>query len=345
MTTALERKKLMISPEHFEYQAPADADHLWVESMLFEIVNPEEDIYALVYVNIRPALGVMWNQVMVCGTLTESRSDLLHYNENHFLPAPARLSDIDSSLGLKISGVELPRNFNIDYNHDDGTAIHVSWNGLTAPFDTHDPNCSPQAGKAADVHADKGMHHFGQSGHLDMSGRVTGTITVRGRTFDVNSISRMDHSWGPRDPMKVRNMFIVSASFEPDIAFHMICPWTPDAAGADAFELAHGYVVDGGQTYGLTSDAVITAQHHGLMCMGLQMSVTDIRGTKHELTATPGIGAPWIAGPNAITHNALMNWSYQGRVGYGVVMKNHSLQDLNKKRGRFSDGQTAAIYA
>jgi hypothetical protein len=334
----------MIGAEHFEYQTPTDADHLWLESMLFEITDPVEDIYALVYVNIRPGLGVMWNQVMVCGTLTESRSDLLHYNENHFLPAPARFSDIDSPFGLKIRGVDLPRNFAIDYEHEDGTAIHVSWNGIMPPFDTHDPNCSPQAGRAADMHADKGLQHHGQSGHFDMSGRVHGTVTVRGRTFHVNSISRMDHSWGPRDPMKVPNMFIVSAAFEPDIAFHMICPWNPDKTGAQAFELAHGYVTEGGEVFGLTSDAVITAQHHGLMCTGLQMSVSDIRGTKHELTATPGIGAPWIAGPNAMTHNALMKWTYQGRTGYGVVMKNYSLQYLNQKRGRFSDGQTSAIY-
>lgn len=334
----------MITAKHFEYQAPTNADHLWLESLLFEIVEPQENLYALVYLNIRPGLGVMWNQVMVCGTLTESRSDLLHYNENHFLPAPARLSDIDSPFGLKIRGVDLPRNFAIDYEHEDGTAIHVTWNGLMPPFDTHDPECSPQAGRATDVHADKELQHADQSGHLDMSGRVSGTMTVRGRTFEVNSISRMDHSWGPRDPMKVKNMFIVSASFEPDLAFHMICPWNPDAQGAEAFELAHGYVMDGGKVYGLTADAVITAQHHGLMCAGLQMSVTDVRGTKHELTASPGIGAPWIAGPNAITHNAMMNWTYQGRAGYGVVMKNHSLQHLTQKRGRFLDGQTAAIY-
>lgn len=335
----------MIDAEHYEYQAPSDADYMWLESMLFEIVVPEENIYALIYLNIRPVLGVMWNQVMVCGTLTESRSDLLHYNENHFLPAPARMSDIRSPFGLEIRGVDLPRNFEIDYAHDDGTSIHVSWNGIMPPFDTHDLNCSPQAGgTATDVHADKSLQHHAQSGHVDMSGRVTGTISVRGRTFDVNSISRMDRSWGPRDPMKVKNMFIVSATFEPDITFHMICPWDPDKAGAEAFGLAHGFVTENGEVYGLTSDAVITAQHHGLMCTRLQMTVTDVRGTTHELTATPGIGAPWIAGPNAITHNALMNWTYQGRSGYGVVMKNHSLRYLNEKRGRFAEGQTSAIY-
>src|SRR3954470_20792584 len=101
----------MITSKHFEYQNPPDADHLWVETMLFPIVVPEEHLYALVYLNIRPALGVMWNQVMICGTLTESRSDLLHYNENHFLPAPNTLSDIESPFGLKIRGIDLPKAF------------------------------------------------------------------------------------------------------------------------------------------------------------------------------------------------------------------------------------------
>jgi len=49
--------------------------------------------------------------------------------------------------------------------------------------------------------------------------------------------------------------------------------------------------------------------------------------------------------PNAITHNALMAWTCDGRSGYGVVMKNHSLTWLTSRRGRFHDGPTAAVYA
>lgn len=332
----------MITNEHLEYQNPPNVDHLWVETWQFPIVIPEERLYALVYINVRPGLGVMWNQVMVCGTLTESRSDLLHLNENHFLPAPKRLWDIDSPLGLKIRALNSPRDFAIDYEHEDGTAIHVTWSGMMDPFDIHDPDHSPQAGKFLE----NNTHYTSRnekSGHFDMSGRVTGTLTIRGRTFKVDSIERMDRSWGPRDLMKIHDMFIVSASFEPDLAFHMICPWFPDNTGPEEFKLTHGYVMEGNKVFGLTSDAVITAQHHGLICTNLKMSVKDVRGKEFNLTAFPNIGAPWVVS-NAVMHNALMSWTLEGREGYGVVLKTHSLSELIKRRGRFADGKTAAIY-
>lgn len=331
----------MITAEHYNFQNPSNADHLWVETLQFPIVVPEEHLYLLVYLNVRPALGVMWNQVMVCGTLTESRSDLLHYNESHFLPAPASFQRIDSDLGLTISAKNAPRDFRIDYVHPDGTEIHVDWNGLMEPFDIHDPEHSPQAGTKDDMHADA----LGGSGHVDMSGRVSGEVTVRGRTFKVDSIERMDRSWGPRHPMKTKSMFIVSASFEPDLAFHMICPWDPDQSGADAFSLTHGYVMEGDQVWGLTSDAQISAGHHGMICTSLDMVVNDTQGRRWELNAVADIGAPWIAAPSAMTHNALMRWRLgEGRPGYGVVLKNYSLPYLNSKRGRFYDEGTTAIY-
>ena len=242
----------MIEPHQVSYQAPSGASHLWVETLLFPVVVPEEHLYALVYTNVRPGLGVMWNQVMVCGTLTESRSDLLHYNENHFQPAPADLRKIETEIGLSVTSTKPPTEFAIAYDHPDGTSIDVTWNGLMDPFDTHDPAHSPQAGRAADMHADRGVDEFALAGHFDMTGRVEGTLTVRGRTFEVDSVERMDHSWGPRDPMKVPNMFIVSATFGDDLAFHMICPWDPDRSGPDAFTLSHGYVLENGEVTACT---------------------------------------------------------------------------------------------
>ena len=55
-----------------------------------------------------------------------------------------------------------------------------------------------------------------------------GFLKVRDREFRVDAIERMDRSWGPRDPMKVINQFIVSATFGDDLFFHMICPWDPE---------------------------------------------------------------------------------------------------------------------
>jgi hypothetical protein len=325
----------VLTAESFEFQHPPDADHLWVETLLFPVVVPEARLYALLYTNVRPALGVMWNQVMVCGTLTEDRGELLHYAENPHLPAPASMTEIDSPLGLTVRAVEPPRAFRIDYVADDGTEIHVNWEGLMEPFDIHDPRHSPQAGAVFDIHADlePGARHL--VGHGDMTGRVTGTMTVRGREFAVDSIERMDRSWGVRDPMKAgKANHIVSATFGEDLAFHMICPW--DGERPDGFTLTHGYVLEDGRVHGLTDRLTMESRHLGTVCTGIDMTVTDVRGKSFELHARADIGAPWIAAPTAVVHNALMRWEHAGRDGYGVVMSTRFLPDLIRRRGTFS---------
>lgn len=334
----------MLTPKHFEYQAPADADHLWVETLLFPVVIPEEHIYALVYTNVRPAFGVMWNQVMISGCLTDTRAELLHYAENPYLLAPERFTEIDSPLGLKISAVDLPRRFRVDYEAEDGTEIHVNWDGLMDPFDIHDPDHSPQAGSAFDIHTDleHGVHQ--QVGHGDMTGRITGTLTVRGRTFEVDSVERMDRSWGRRDPMKAgKPCHIVSANFGEDLAFHMICPWDPTRVGPGAFTLTHGYILENGEVYGLTDELEMESYGQGFISQGIKMTVTDVRGNKHTLTATPDVGAPWVAAPTALVHNAMMRWDYEGREGYGVVMRTFFLPDLNRQYGRFYNEPASPI--
>ena len=334
----------MITAEQIDYQNPPDADHNWVETYLIPIVIPEEHIYALVYVCARPAMGVMSNQIMVCGALSDNRSDLLHYNDNQHLPAPKKFSELSSPIGLSIRATSAPRNFRIDYEGFDGTEIHVDWEGLMDPFDIHDPAHSPQAGRVEDMHADIDTGKKHKAGHFDLTGRATGTLKVRGRTFKVDSIERMDHSWGPRDPMVIKNMYIVSATFGADLAFHMICPWNPDLTGADQFKLTHGYVLQDGKVHGLTSEVTMTSSHHGLMCTGLQMTVKDTRGKSFHLRATADVGAPWSPYPSAITYNSMMRWSYGEREGYGVVLPNYNLPYLNQRRGRFYSDPSPSVW-
>jgi hypothetical protein len=331
----------VLTAESFEYQTPDGADHLWVETLLFPVVVPEAHLYALVYTNVRPTLGVMWNQVMVCGTLTEDRAELLHYAENPHLPAPERLGHIDSPLGLEIRAVDPPRSFRIDYAAPDGTEVHVDWVGLMEPFDIHDPAHSPQAGDAYDIHSDLEPGEKQPFGHGDMTGRITGTITVGGREFGVDSVERMDRSWGVRDPMKAgKANHIVSATFGEDLAFHMICPWNPDL-GDDAFTLTHGYVLDDGEVFGLTDELTMVSRHLGTVCTGIDMTVTDVRGRSYDLHAQADVGAPWIAAPTALVHNAMMRWRHAGRPGYGVVMSTRFLPDLNRRHGKFLVEQQA----
>ena len=297
----------MITADQIDYNTPPEAEYDWVETMLFPVIVPEENIYALLYCASRPVLGVMANQIMIYGALSDTKAEMLHYFDNQHLPLPKSYKHISSPSGLTIKAVEPPRKFRIDYVAPDGSAeVHVDWNGMMEPFDIHDPNHSPQAGGAEDMHADIAIGAKHKAGHIDMTGRIIGEMTVRGRTFKVDSIERMDRSWGPRNPMVIKNMYIVSATFGEDLAFHMICPWNPDQPRGEQFQLSHGYVLENGKVYGLTDEVRMQAVHHGLMCAGIEMTVKDTRGKTWDLVALPNTGGPWAPYPSAQTHNCLM---------------------------------------
>lgn len=334
----------MIAAEQVDYQMPPDAAFDWVETWLFPVVVPEAGINVMIYVAARPALGTVANQIVIGGSLTDTKAELLHYYDHQHLPLPKTFSDFTLPSGLTLKATKPPREFRIDYVGKDGTEIHVDWIGLMDPFDIHDPNHSPQAGRAEDMHADIDAGAKHQAGHFDMTGRATGTLTVRGKTFKIDCVERMDHSWGPRDPTVIKNMYIVSATFDENLAFHMICPWNPDAPHGQQFQLTHGYVLDHGKVYGLTSNAKMTSVQHGLVCSSVTMQVEDIRGKVYDMVATVDVGFPWTPYPSALTHNTLMTWHMDGRVGYGVVLANYNLGYLNQKMGRFLADPSPKVF-
>ena len=94
----------------------------------------------------------------------------------------------------------------------DDTEIHVDWNGIMDPFDVHDIKHTPHAvGTHEEKMAKSGLARA-WNGHFDMTGRVRGTVRVRGREYAVDSLERMDHSWGHRNPVKMNAQDSISAS-------------------------------------------------------------------------------------------------------------------------------------
>lgn len=331
----------MITAQDLEYHTPPDAGHTWAETYFFPIALPEEHLLVTVYVVVRPGLGVMVNDVAVYGALSDTRSDLLYFDVQPHLPAPKRWSDIDSPTGLKIKALRPPRDYRIDYVGYNGTEIHVDWIGMMDPFDIHDPAHSPKAAKTvAAQHAGSGLG-AAWGGHFDMSGRVTGTVKVRGREFRVDCVERMDHSWGHRNPVTMNAQNSISAAFGHDLAFHIITLLDMDAPNGQDHKLAHGYVLDRGEVYGVT-DLALTNTRLGVAVVGMDMKATDIRGKVFHMHAVADVGAPWNAYAATVTYTAQMKWLLGGRVGYGCVMETMGIPGMSMRRGRwFADRQPA----
>jgi hypothetical protein len=335
----------MISAKDLDYHTPPDAGHTWAETYFFPIAIPEHHLLATVYVVVRPGIGVMVNDVAIYGALSESRDDLLYQDAQHHLPAPGQWADIDSPTGLKIKAVRPPRDYRIDYVGFDDTEIHVDWIGMMEPFDIHDPAHSPKAAREKELqHAGSGLG-AAWGGHFDMTGRVTGTVKVRGREFKVDSIERMDHSWGHRTAIKFNAQNSNSAAFEGGPAFHVITVMDLDAPIGREHKLAHGYVLEDGKVYGLTEGELINTRM-GMAVVAMEMRLTDVRGKLFQLYGMADVGAPWNAYAGTVTWTAQMKWLMEGQkgTGYGCIMETIPLPALHRRRGRwFTDWPASGI--
>ena len=329
----------MITAKDLEYHTPPDAGHTWAETYFFAIALPEEHLLVTVYVVVRPGIGVMVNDVIVYGALSDTRSDLLYIDVQPHLPAPKLWAEIDSPMGLKITAVKPPRDYRIDYVGYNDTEIHVDWIGMMEPFDIHDPAHSPKAAKTVDrQHAGSGLG-AAWGGHFDMTGRVTGMVKIRGKEFKVDCVERMDHSWGHRNAVKMNAQNSISAAFDHDLAFHIITLLDMDAPCGKDHTLAHGYVYDQGKVYGVT-DLELTNTRLGVVVVAMDMKVTDIRGKVFRMHAIADVGAPWNAYATTVTFTAQMKWLFGEREGYGCIMETMGIPGLSVRRGRwFSDRQ------
>ncbi len=331
----------MIQASDVEYHTPPGADYRWAETYIFPIAIPEEHILVMVYVAARPTLGVMLNEIYVFGTLTDNRAELLYVDSQVHLPAPKRFSDIDSPSGLKIKAVVPPREFRIDYVGFDDTEIHVDWNGIMDPFDVHDIKHTPHAVGTHDEKMAKSGLSRAWNGHFDMTGRVRGTVKVRGKEYPVDSLERMDHSWGERGEHDLPAMDSISAQFDENLAFHLIVAIDMEAPSGRDQKLAHGYVLENGVQYGVVS-MDITSVRLGVTVTSMHMTLTDVRGKTFTLNATADVGAPWNIYATTC-YTALMRWTMGDRVGYGVVMEVLPIKTLTRLRGRRASAWPASI--
>lgn len=77
--------------------------------------------------------------------------------------------------------------------------------------------------------------------HIDISGRVTGTIVMQGETFSADGLGIRDHGWGHRDYDRMRSHRYMSGTFGPDLSY---CSWAVHNTHSDTVEI-FGWVMRG----------------------------------------------------------------------------------------------------
>lgn len=334
----------MIVQNDIEFHTPQDVDYKYAETNYFCLTIPEEGLMASVYVVIRKGLGVMVSDIVVFSTLTDSRAECAYIDCHQHLPAPDKLSDFTTENGLTIKAFS-PRDYRVDYVGYDDTEIHFDFKGLMEPFDIHDPDHSPMAKRTIEEqHAGSGLG-AAYGGHFDLTGRITGTLKLYGKEYRVDCIETMDHSWGARPERALNAIGWMHAHFGENFAIHWINSWDMDKPVGTELGLAHGYVMEDGQVYGLTN-LKMRAVRTSSMLIGVEVEATDKRGKTYRLSGSAQVGAPWVSYTSILLYASLMRWTLgDGRVGYGMSQESQPLQQLTRRYGRRWDKFPSKIGA
>ena len=244
---------------------------------------------------------------------------------------PQRLDAFSLPNGVTFSA-RSPREYRLDYVGVDDTEIHVDLVGIHEPYDIHDPEMDPLA---AANEADASRHSgFGSAyaSHFDMTTRVTGTVTLRGEEHPIDCLATQDHSWGPRPERGMHTMTYMNAHFADDYVVQTIFAFDPTQPDGAQHELKHGYVVQDGELHGLV-EGTLRIDHRGIFPEAVTLSVTDLRGDVHELTATPRAYNHWVPYGICLTGHSMLGWSTSsGLDGVGTLMEAYPLDAVADRR-------------
>ena len=310
----------MITDRDVEFHTPADADHHWAETNQFCFYIPEQRLVGEIYTCVRKGLGVALSEIIVFNRLTRDRWDVLHFDAHQHLPAPDRLSHYALANGLTVRATLPPQDYRVDYVGPNGAEIHLDVVGLMEPYDIHDPTMSPTAPPDRADQVEHSGFGAGYSGHFDMTARVTGTLTLAGRTYVVDCVDTMDHSWGPRTERGMRAMCWSHGHFGEEYVWHGIWAKDPFAAPEDEFRLAHGYILEDGKVIGLRSGEMTARRRDDHLPVEVEIHLVDRDGREHRSTGRALANHDWVPHNSLNVHHVFYEFAADGRAGgYGVI--------------------------
>lgn len=308
----------MIHASDVAFHTPADVPYDWAETNYFSINIPEPNIMAWVYTIARPGVSAWMADIEAINKIQRMPMESLYIDFQQHLPMPERLESYSLPNGLSMEVKNAPYDYHIDYVGLNDTELHLVAKGLMEPFDIHDPSMDPLAS------ADPGHSGFGTAyaNHFDMTVHFTGTAKFHGKSYGVDCVTTMDHSWGPRSERGLKPFAWINGNFGPDFAFATI--WSLDhfASGWEQFGLAHGYVLKDGEVRGLVSGRLRAMRGGKVFPTGYEMVVTDKFGQDYHFLAIVACQTPWACYSNITSVESGVRWFHEGREGNGNTQEN-----------------------
>lgn len=295
--------------ELFHPEAAIPGDTL-TETWAYLWYIPEERIYSQIHIWVHPNLGVVTAGIGV------ARGHKPSMIAAELLDVPAYSSaanlgdgrDMTFANGLRVQIIEPFKKMHITYNDP------VRGNALDLVI----TDFSPPVMRGSENHFDQATHN-------------KGTLTLRGKSYAIDSHGMRDRSWGqlrtealvPGPPFTWMTGIFAEQNLSWNLAAFDDPDRNPDWKGlfeVDRAEMIHdGWVCIGEEMSRLTNASKITRRDPvTLRPLSHEISFTDKWGRDYAITGRITATLPWTGWPNMFAWLCLTEWSLDGKVvGWG----------------------------
>ncbi|MCK9248011.1 MAG: tyrosine protein kinase [Solirubrobacteraceae bacterium] len=304
-----------------------------IHTHYFGFAVPEARIGAFLYVRYQPAFPLSQGGVALFRGLDNVHTtDLAHLDYQMTMPWPTVEGNvITTANGLRIEFLEPGRKARVSYDAGDGTAS----------FDTIHEAVTPLLARGHIVPGEDDHHGtISATGGTEQFMHATGTLTLDGETFEIDSYYPRDRSWGqvrqekrggprPMPPVSWTPMY-----FGDDLIFNQISVEHPDAnpGWKGVFEFPEGapthhfaWVVDGGETKEIVRVRREVLERHPTNYMSTRQTVEAeaADGVVYRFRGEAIAAANVPAWPNASFRDSVFRWEDErtGRVTHATCQE------------------------
>tara|TARA_R110000772_G_scaffold61606_7_gene138766 strand:- start:2203 stop:3174 length:972 start_codon:yes stop_codon:yes gene_type:complete len=308
----------MIRAEDAQFhEVPIEYRDTWAESNYFPFFIPEAGLSGAAYCVFRPGLGVCLSDITIFDHCASSWEALAYTDNQQHIPCPGDLTDYALRNGLGVKVTSAPNSYFVTYQGIDDTEFAFTFDGIMRPQDFNDPDQDPITRQNSRT----GGWDQAFAGHFDMTGHAQGRLTLRGKSYDIDCLATMDHSWGPRAERDNGSALFFQAHFPNGLSVNALMafdPARPDVAGP----VLHGFATNanGGDVSGLVSGEA-NIYRDAIMPERFVVTVKDEAGRVHQLEGQFVNWAPWAPYSSVLYYQGMCTWDDGQQKGYGAFQE------------------------
>jgi hypothetical protein len=289
----------MITADDYKFHESDPADTTWTETVFVIFSVPELAISGNIYVLTRPNLGVCHSSIEIHQGMCMHPWQLHHNDSQMHLPCPEDFSDFTLANGLSFKAHSKLEHSWRYASRDGNCALELDYKAVCEPTDARDPAQVPQA-TASKV-------------------RVTGTLRLRDKTYQVDCVEGVNKSWGPRNDWGNKGASWIHVDLGPDLTAFLVLDIAIEGRQMKYGALRYGYVLVNGERRPLLK-AEMTATRSDMLVTSAKVSFEDDRGDVYHAYGKTIAAGPWYNfNPSSVGYQVLLRWESEGRSGHSHI--------------------------